>query len=150
MFLTFCWFWWFQVPLGTSIWRSLEVSRHHFEGFWGYWKIIGISLDSMVWLAGSRIQRPWSVEGKSFIPGCTTTSKQPTCRLQYEVFQDCNLQDLKFGKDLKIAIYKSANFERNWRLQNLNLEKLCLTARWPPRRPADMVRLAVSSNKYVF
>ena len=123
MFLTFCWFWWFQVPLGTSIWRSLEVSRHHFEGFWGYWKVIGISLNSMVWLAGSRSEVTWSSVGKSLVPGalqlpnnqlagsnmeyskiaiCKTWSLERISRLQ-----SANLQILKGIEDFKIWIWKS-------------------------------------------
>ena len=123
MFLDFCWFWWFQVPLGTSIWRSLEVSRHHLEGFWGYWEVIRISLNCMIWLAGSRIQRPWSGEGKSLIPGAlqqaTTRSassnmeyfKTPICKTwsleRISRLQSTNLQILKGIEDFKIWIWKS-------------------------------------------
>ena len=110
MFLTFCWFWWFQVPLGTSFGRSLEVSRHHFEGFWGYWKVIGISLNSMVWLAGSRIQRPWSGGGKSLIPGALqqATTRSASSNMEYS----------------KIAICKTWSLERISRLQSANLQIL--------------------------
>ena len=74
-FLTFWWFRWFQVPLGTSFWRSLEVSRHHFDDFWGYWEFLGISLNSMVWLAGTRIQSTHPGEGKKVDPrGPTATN----------------------------------------------------------------------------
>ena len=144
MFLSFCWFWWFQVPLGTSIWRFGEVSRHHFEGFWEYWKIIGISLNSTIWLAGPRIQSTWSGGGKKVDsrgqkPAINKTSKQPTCK--YGVFQYCNLQDLKFRKDFKLTLCKLGSFERNGRLQIVSLEKICFTAWWPPRRPADMEQM---------
>ena len=86
-----------MVP-GTSlelIWRSLEVSGQHFDDFWGHWKVIGISLNSVIWLADPRIQGTHPGEGKKVDPRGHTATNLIASRMQYRKNASCQAASLE-------------------------------------------------------
>ena len=97
-YVFFLWLLWFLAPVGTSPGIILWVSE-------GIGKSLGFHgiLGSGWWAPESR--GPGQVSVKTLIPGDRGRGRRGgnrfqtgICKLQYGVFQDCNLQDLKLVK----------------------------------------------------